>query len=281
MSKKGKVRPPLPVIGAPVVDSHAHLEAEPYGGEEVVEEIIAQAFGAGLVGIVAIGSGYGPGSGRRAVDLARRHPGRIRATVGIHPHQARLWDGAVADLVRQMAREPEVVAIGEAGLDFHYDFSPRDDQRRALGAQVLLAREAGLPLVIHDRESAGETLRIREGEGAFSGNGVLVHCFSGSAEEMERWVALGAYISLPGVVTWERTVSSHEVARAVPLDRLLVETDAPFLAPEPWRGHRNVPAYTLYTVAAIARLRGVDPEVVARATTANAARFFRWSIGTP
>jgi len=273
MTKK-KVREPLPRIHAPVVDSHAHLEPEQLGGVDGVDAVIARAFEAGIHGIVAIGAGFGAEAGRRAVALSRRHPGRICATVGLHPHQARMGDGAMLDEFRALCSAPEIVAVGEIGLDFHYDFSPREDQRRMLQAQVALAREVGLPIVIHDRETGGETFRILLEEGAFGGKGVLYHCFSGDVADLERLLAAGGYVSLPGVVTWSAV--AQDVARAVPLDRLLVETDAPYLAPAPWRGHPNEPAFVLYTVQAIARLRGIPAEDVARATAENAQRFLGW-----
>ena len=278
MSKKHKDRPALPRFNAPVVDSHAHLEPEHLGGDEGVKAAVERAFAAGLSGIIAIGAGFGPEAAWRAVHLARQYPARMKATVGLHPHQARLGDAAVYACFREVAREPEIVAVGEIGLDFHYDFSPRDVQRAAFRTQIRLALELDLPILVHDRETEGETFRILCEERAFSGRGVLYHCFSGGLAELEALLSAGGYVSLPGVVTWPRSVLSHDVARRVPLDRLMVETDTPYLAPEPWRGHANEPAFTLYTVAAIARLRAVPPEVVATATTANVERFFQWKI---
>jgi len=209
------------------------------------------------------------------VSLAARRGPRVRAVVGIHPHDARLASAEALARVRALARRPEVVAVGEVGLDFHYDLSPRDDQRVALRAQVALALDLGLPLVVHDRESAGETFEILSDQGAFGGAGVLFHCFSGTREEAIAVVAAGGCLSIPGIVTYPRADALREVAARVPADRYLVETDAPYLAPEPWRGHRNEPAWVLYTVAAVARVRGETPESVALDTARNAARFFR------
>lgn len=275
MSRRRKHRPPPPTIRAPVVDSHCHLEPEAYGGEEALEGVIERAWHGGLRALVAIGAGYGTGSARQAVEMAQRHPDRIRATVGLHPHHARLADRALWRELRALAETPWVTAVGETGLDFHYDRSPRAVQRRVLEEHAALAAALDLPLVIHDRESGGEALRVLERAGAFLGPGVLFHCFSGGPEELEQVLSAGAWISLPGIVTFPKATAMHEVARRVPLSRLMVETDAPFLAPVPWRGRRNEPAHVRYTVAHVARLRDADPESVAEATAHNAARFFQ------
>ncbi|MBN1337602.1 MAG: TatD family hydrolase [Deltaproteobacteria bacterium] len=266
------LRPPPPVVRAPVVDSHCHLDPEEWGGDDGVDAVVDRAFAAGLSGLVVVGAGVSVMD--HAVLLAARHGPRVRAVVGIHPHEARYASPAALAQVEALARRPEVVAVGEVGLDFHYDFSPPDDQRAALTAQVALARRLQKPLVIHDRESGGETFAILAGEGAFGGAGVLFHCFSGTPREADRLLEHGGYLSIPGIVTYAKADRMREVAARVPTDRYLVETDAPYLAPEPWRGHRNEPAWVLYTVAAVARIRAEPAEVVARTTTLNAVRFF-------
>jgi len=257
-----------------VFDSHCHLDPESYGGDAVVDQLVATAKATGVTRMLTVGSGYGDGSAARAVTVARRHD-RVWASVGMHPHDATdLTDRVLTDLVA-LAADPKVVAFGEMGLDFFYDNSPRDAQREAFRRQIRTALELDLPIIVHDRDSDGEAFRTLLDEQAFEGAGVLYHCFAGDVADMEQLVDAGGYLSLPGVVTYKKSVDSQAVARAVPLDRLLVETDAPFLTPEPLRGRRNEPAHVTLTVDAIARLRGISYEELAAATTATACRLLR------
>lgn len=258
-----------------LLDSHCHLDPQVYGGDEGVDAVIARAVAGGVERMVTIGSGYGVTAAERALAVARRHPDRIRATVGIHPHDARLVDDDVWARLRALAVSPEVVALGEMGLDFHYDSSPRDQQREVFRRQLALAAELGLPVVIHDRESAGETLAILDEEGAWAG-GVLYHCYTGDVGHMRDIVARGGYVSIPGIVTFKTGEVMREVARTTPGDRLLVETDSPFLTPIPYRGKKNEPAYVRYVATCVAEQRGEPIEALAARTTANALRFFRW-----
>jgi TatD DNase family protein len=195
--------------------------------------------------------------------------------VGLHPHDAAEWTAARGEALLALAAHPRVVALGEMGLDFHYDHSPRDTQRAVLRWQVQAGRRLGLPLIVHDRETGGETFRILLEEGGFSGPSLVYHCFSGTVGEMEEIVAAGGYISIPGIVTFKKSDEMREVARRVPLDRLLIETDSPFLAPVPHRGRKNEPAFVRHVAECIAGLRGMDTAALAAATTANAFRFFR------
>jgi TatD DNase family protein len=282
MSKRSRLRLPAPAIHAPVVDSHCHLDSRDDGGRYVAETL-EEAWQAGLLGIVVLGGQGGLEGAKEAVAIAASDPGRLRAVVGVHPHEGRiLSDGGEARRIlsslRALASNPLVVAIGEVGLDFHYDLSLRDDQRSALRSQVQLAREVGLPLVVHDRESGGETMKILREEGAFLGAGVLFHCFSGGRAELDELLGLGGSISISGVVTYEKATVLREIARCVPAGRYLVETDSPWLAPEPWRGHTNRPSHVLYTVHAIAALRDESPESVAADTARSACRFFRFTL---
>jgi TatD DNase family protein len=259
------------------VDSHCHLSVG-----EGTAATLDEAWEAGLSGIVVLGAHGGVEGAAEAVAVASTDPERLAAVLGVHPHDAKLLASTedaqrVLGALRTLSANPLVVAIGEIGLDFHYDLSPRDDQRFALRSQVRLARELGLPIVVHDRESGGECLEILKEEGAFSGAGVLFHCFSGDLADLAALLDLGAFVSIPGIVTYEKATTMHEVARQVPSGRYLVETDSPWLAPEPWRGHANRPALVLHVVHAIARLRGESPERVATDTAAAARRFFRWS----
>jgi TatD DNase family protein len=192
----------------------------------------------------------------------------------MHPHDAQHFTEAVAEELKSLAAHDCVVAWGEIGLDFFYDNSPRDVQRSVLRKQIRIGLELGLPLIIHDRDSEQETWRILVEEGAFDGAGVLYHCFAGDPLHMQEVVEAGGYISLPGSVTWKKAGLAHEVARQAPMDRLLVETDTPFLTPEPLRGRRNEPCHVALVVDQIAELRGIPSAAVASATTENANRVF-------
>ena len=196
---------------------------------------------------------------RRALEVADRFG--LPATAGVHPHEARIATEAVYDELRGLAREGRIVAIGEIGLDFHYDHSPRDVQREVFRRQIRLAREVGLPIVVHTREADGETAEILEQEGA-SETGGVIHCFTGGLDLARRALDLGFLISFSGIVAFPRAEVIQQVAREVPADRLLVETDAPFLAPPPHRGKRNEPAFVVDVARKVAALRGTTPEAL-------------------
>jgi TatD DNase family protein len=255
-----------------LTDTHCHLDPDTYGGDAEVDDVVARARAAGVSRMVTIGSGYGATCIAHARAVAARHPD-VWFTAGLHPHDADQWGEDVIAVIRAAAADPRCVAIGEMGLDFHYDKSPRDDQRRCLREQIRLALALGRPIIVHDRESDGETLRILDEEGAFEGR-VLYHCYTGGVAHMREIVERGGYISIPGIVTFKTAGEMKEVAAQVPDDRLLVETDSPFLTPVPFRGKRNEPAFVRYTAEAIAALRGVTLERLAALTTANAARFY-------
>lgn len=253
-------------------DTHCHLDPETYGGDEGVDDVVARAHAAGVTTLVTIGAGYGDGTIGRARAVASRHE-RVWFTAGLHPHDASQWRPAVAAAIREAAADPKCMAIGEMGLDFHYDNSPRDLQRRCLREQIRLARELDLPIVIHDRDTDGETLAILDDEAAFGGR-VLYHCYSSGVDHMREITARGGWISIPGIVTFKKAGEMRDVAAAVPDDRLLVETDSPFLTPAPHRGKRNEPANVVFTGTKVAALRGVSPEALAELTSRNAATFY-------
>jgi TatD DNase family protein len=253
-------------------DTHCHLDASTWGGDEAVDALVARAKEAGVSRMVAIGTGYSAESFGRARAVAERHSG-VWFTAGVHPHDAQHWGPSVEAELRAELSKARRVALGEVGLDFHYDLSDRDAQRSALRAQVLIACELDIPLVIHDRSSGGETLEILLACQAFRVR-VLYHCFSGDRAELAAIAAAGAYVSIPGIVTFKNADEMREVARSVPDDRLLVETDSPYLAPVPHRGRRNEPAFVAHVGAFVAGLRGVTPEALAAQTTANALRFY-------
>jgi len=257
-----------------IFDSHCHLDPQTYGGDSGVDEVIATAVAAGVTRMLTVGSGYGEGSAARAVDVASRHPGVVWASVGLHPHDASLLTDHVASELYELAQQPVVVAYGEIGLDFYYDNSPREIQRQAFVRQIHMAQELNLPIIIHDRDSAGECLEILKKEGAFEAAGVLYHCYASDVEHMHEVVEAGGHISIPGVVTFKKSDLTRAVARAVPSDRLHVETDAPFLTPVPLRGRRNEPCHVALTLDYIAQLRELEPSELAEQCTQNSMRFF-------
>jgi TatD DNase family protein len=246
------------------------------------EDVLARAAEAGIVAVVTIGESLA--SSAAGVELAEQHDGSdglpgVWATVGVHPHNAKDYDGDAEDELRQMAAHPRVVAIGETGLDFHYDHSPRADQLRAFRAQLALAAGLDKPVVIHDREAHEEVADIvseRLGPAAWdqAPRGAVIHCFSGDAELAARFVELGCYVAVGGVVTFDKADSLRRVAAALPLDRLLLETDAPFLSPAPHRGKENEPERVAVIARAVSEVRTEGLHHIAAATTKNARAFF-------
>ena len=231
---------------------------------------MAEARAAGVERIVTIG--VGRESSERAIALCEAHP-ELRAAVGVHPHDADGFTAADEAWIRDLAAHPAVVAIGECGLDFHYDNSARPAQRRAFSAQIGLAREAGLPLVIHTRDAADETLAVLEAEA--DGHPVVLHCFS-MPERLDEVAERGYLLSFAGQVTYPKAGDLQRAAAAAPDDLVLVETDSPYLAPVPRRGRPNRPANVAHTLRFVAGLRGVSEEALDGLTTRNAARVFAW-----
>ncbi|HLL74432.1 MAG TPA: TatD family hydrolase [Pyrinomonadaceae bacterium] len=255
------------------VDSHAHIDGEEFDADR--DEVVARARAAGVAAILNVGTGD-PHSGslERAVRAAEQYE-NVFAAAGVHPHDARLFDEAAEGRLRKLlAASPRVVAWGEIGLDYHYDHSPRDLQREVFRRQLRLAREAGLPVIIHSREADEDTVEILAEEWEGAGRGGVMHCFGGGRRMAERAMELGYYISFAGNVTFKKAEPLREVARVVPPDRLLVETDCPYLAPVPHRGRRNEPAHVADTARFLAELRGATPEELGRATSENFSRLF-------
>ena len=249
-----------------MIDSHAHLTDERFAGE--VDEVVARAREAGLEAVVTIGTDLA--DSRAALDLAARFPD-VWATAGIHPHAAHTADSAALEELRRLAAEPRAVAIGETGLDSHYDFSPRESQRSAFEAQLRLARELDLPVIVHARE-ADEDLAAMIAEHGDGVRGVL-HSFSSGPELLALALDLGWYASFGGMITF-RSWTDLDSVRAVPADRLLVETDSPYLTPVPHRGTRNEPSRVPLVAARAAEIRGVPLEELSSAVTRNARRFY-------
>lgn len=249
-----------------LVDSHCHLDGKAFAADR--DAVIERARAAGVETLVAIGSGDGPPDLEAGIRLADRYS-FIYATVGVHPHEAAKAADSTYDEILLLSKKSKVIAIGEIGLDYHYNFAPQEVQRDVFIRQLTVAREAGLPIVIHTREAWADTFSILSDHWPAEGPGGIMHCFSGGPREAEEALGLGFHLSFSGIVTYPKAVEVHEAARMCPADRLLVETDAPYLAPVPHRGKRNEPAYVVRTAEALAELRGESPGLVAELTTAN------------
>jgi TatD DNase family protein len=251
-----------------LIDTHCHLNLHQFDEDRAAA--IERAVAAGVTEMVVIG--YHVASSEAAVRLASTDE-RLFATVGIHPHDAAMLDTRVLDRLRELAAEPRVVAIGEIGLDFYRNISPRAEQERAFRAQVELARELGLPIVIHTRESDAEVLELLEQWAAGPYQGIL-HCFGNDAGTAHRVFDLGLHVGIGGVLTFKNARELQQTVSALPLDRIVLETDCPYLAPHPNRGKRNEPAYLPITAAKLAELKALPLEEIARVTTASARRVF-------
>ncbi len=248
------------------IDSHAHLEMKEFDPDRDV--VIERARAAGVSQIVTVGTNLS--LSRKAVALTRKYE-TVYATVGIHPHDAVRAGLSVFDELKSLAGEGKVVAYGEIGLDFFHHHSPRQAQIDAFGAQLELASELGLPIVIHDRDAHQETLSMVGASGLRRG---VFHCFSGDWAMAKQCLDLGFYLSVPGVVTFEKSKMLQDVVRQAPLDRLILETDCPYLTPSPYRGKRNEPSYLVHTALKVAQIRNLPPEDLARATTQNTRNLF-------
>ena len=245
---KKRPAPPVLTSNSQLIDSHCHLDMAPYQND--LEQVLASAGKHGVNRIITIGIDLA--SSRKAVKLAERYAG-VYATVGIHPHSAEEASPEVYQELRELASRPKVVAFGEIGLDYAKQYAPVEAQRREFARQLALAGELHLPVVIHDREAHQDTLALLRQTGPFMAGGV-VHCFSGDVSLARQVLELGFYISIPGIVTFKNSTALQQVVKEVPLERLLLETDGPFLAPVPWRGKSNRPEYFLYTAAWVAEL---------------------------
>jgi TatD DNase family protein len=269
-----------------LIDSHCHLEPADFRSPEGEDErpaVLARAAAAGVVQLIVVGSGRGLGEPEGSVGLARAHA-QLFATVGVHPHDAcaviagrppqqggpageELWSAVCA-----LAADPRVVGVGETGLDFHYDHSTPDEQRALMRRTLALARASGKPVSLHVREAHEEARQIVREAGDLPGG--VVHCFTGGPEDARAWLALGFHVSLSGIVTFKSAAAIQEAARLVPADRLLLETDCPYLAPVPLRGKRNEPANLVHTAAFVARLRGAPVEELAAQSAAATRALF-------
>jgi TatD DNase family protein len=256
-----------------LVDSHCHLEQKDFLSADGADErpaVVARAEQAGVSQLVCIGSGASLAEVDNAIAWAERHP-HIWAAIGIHPHDAARMDEATFARIAELARHPRVVAVGETGLDYHYDHSPRPVQAAVYARFLRLAAEVRKPVTLHVRD-AHEEARAIFADAADASLGGIVHCFTGGPADAEAWLGLGLHISFSGILTFKSATAIQEAARLVPADRILVETDCPYLAPIPHRGKRNEPAFVVHTAAKLAELRGQTLAEIATLTSANAAR---------
>jgi TatD DNase family protein len=258
-------------VPAALIDSHCHLDGARFAADR--DAVVARAAAAGVVAMITIGASDGMQANHDAVALAARYP-NVFASVGIHPHDARLVTAAVLDEIAALGRAPKVVAIGETGLDYYYDHSPRAEQQAAFRSFIHVARQLELPLSIHLRDAYDDAVAILAEEEAQDVGGVI-HCFSGDRAVAAKFLDLNFDLSFSGIVTFKNADELRAVVKMVPAACFMVETDAPFLAPIPYRGKRNEPAYVVYTAQAIAAVRGQPVDEVAALTHANTTRRFR------
>ncbi len=250
-----------------LIDSHTHLEMKDFDADR--DEVVARAREAGLAYMITVGTTLA--DCEKVLSLAEQYA-EVYAAIGIHPHDVKGIDAATYDTLREMAARKKVVAYGEIGLDFFRNLSPRQDQIKRFGEQLEIARELGLPLIIHSREAHRETVEmLSPWRGKLSG---VIHCFSGDREVAKKCLDLGFFISLPGTVTFPKAEELRKVVQYVPLESLLLETDAPYLAPEPFRGKRNEPSYVVKTAETVAVLKGLPFGDLASATSQNAKNLF-------
>jgi TatD DNase family protein len=252
-----------------LIDSHCHLDSPEFDADR--DEVVARALEAGVEHMVAIGTGSGPPDLEAGIRLAARYP-QFYATVGIHPHDAAKASKPDIDRLAELLAHPKVVALGEIGLDYHYDFSPRETQTSVFIQQMEIAAAAKKPIVIHTREAWDDTAALLEHYWKPHGIGGIMHCFSGGPAEARRALDLGFYLSFGGILTFPKALDVQAAAKEAPGDRILVETDAPYLAPVPKRGKRNEPALVVHTARKLAELRGQSLEDVSGVTTENFRR---------
>jgi TatD DNase family protein len=252
-----------------MIDSHCHLDSADFNEDR--DAVIERALAAGVEHMMAIGTGDGPPDLEAGVRMADKHPA-FYATVGIHPHDAAKAGPVDLKRLTVLLAHPKVLAVGEIGLDYHYDFSPREVQKSRFIEQMEIAGEAKKPIVIHTREAWDDTLALIEQHWISHGIGGIMHCFSGGPEEARQAIDLGFYLSFGGIVTFPKALAIQEAAKSAPRDRILIETDAPYLAPVPKRGKRNEPALIVHTARKLADLRGASYEDLCAATTENFRR---------
>ena len=257
-----------------LIDSHAHVDGPQFEGDR--EAMLERARAAGVTTLLAMGNGPGPEKLDAAIPFAEAHKW-IYTTVGIHPHEAREVTQAHLDELERLAKHPKVIAWGEIGLDYFYDHSPRSVQERVFHDQMALAAQAKLPIIIHCRDAWGDCLRLIEEAWRPTGLGGILHCFTSTLEDAKRGIEMGFMISFAGNSTYPKTQNLRDVAKALPLENILIETDSPYLAPQAYRGKRNEPAYVAEVARTLASVRDLAAEEFAARTAENFRRFFRLS----
>jgi TatD DNase family protein len=261
----------------PLVDSHCHLDFEDF--KDDLPGVMERAREAGIIAMVCVGSGADLATAQRAAELADKEPD-VFAAIGIHPHDAAKITPDFWPVLEELAKKPRVVAIGETGLDYFYDHSPRQVQRDVFVRFLSLATASKKPVVCHVRDAHEDAVTVLR-QGPLPAVGGVIHCFSGNVEHARRYLDLGLHLSFSGVITFKKADDIRAACAYAPADRILVETDAPYLAPVPHRGKRNEPAFVRQTLETVARVRGVSPGQVADATTTNAFRLFNLSVTLP
>ncbi len=253
-----------------LIDSHAHIQGKEYAGER--DAVVARARDAGVEKIIAVGGAGDMSSNTEAIALANSFP-NVYATVGMHPHDAKHVGDDELRALRELTAHPRVVAVGETGLDYYYNHSPRDVQRRVFTQFIRMARDTDLPIVVHERDAAHDAAELlrSEGEGKLHG---VIHCFTGNYEAARAYLDMGFYLSFTGIITFKNAEPLRDVVRKIPLERMFIETDSPYLTPVPHRGKRNEPAYVRFVAATIAKIKEIDFEEVARVTTQNVHSLF-------
>lgn len=252
-----------------LIDSHAHIQGQEYAGE--VDTVIARAREAGINKIIAVGGAGEMSSNNDAVALADSYA-NVYATVGMHPHDAKDVGADELRKLRELTVHSKVIAVGEAGLDYYYSHSPHDIQRRVFTEFIYLARETGLPLVVHERDAFKDAAELLRSEG--DGVRGVIHCFTGSFDAARTYLDLGFHLSFTGIITFKNAGPLRDVLRQVPLERIFVETDSPYLTPVPHRGKRNEPAYVKLVAETVARVKDLPLEEIARSTTQNVSDLF-------
>jgi TatD DNase family protein len=255
-----------------LIDSHAHIDFPQFADDR--EEMFRRAQAAGVQTILAIGTGPGPEKMDAAIPYAEQHDW-IYATIGVHPHEAKQVTPEILQRLSELAKHPKVIAWGEIGLDYFYDHSPREMQQQVFREQMALAAQAKLPIIIHCRDAWPDTLNMLDEHWRRTGLGGILHCFTSTLEDAQRVLDIGFMISFAGNSTYPKTQHLRDVAKALPLANILIETDAPFLAPQGFRGKRNEPAYVAEVARTLASVRDLPADEFAAATAANFRRFFR------